>query len=910
MGSKKPLASFTSPSQPWNIPPSCQAMKNNPSNPSSLECPPIFSFSASLGSSPSTSFSASPLDSRASGRDRGYSFGTDISSTSSAQEPPVGLDFCPRHGPAQKTRQSMSIPAQVHRWSDNTLDGFTQSIEQVPALNSHQGQFVPQADSSLLASAAAKEQLVANAQGGELEAFPPLDGMELITDELELSVDEYNAGMGDYSFAEATNYQQHHYATSVADETSAFVPHLSSTGVDLNSRVDQGYQTDYIGASAPTNGGLSHPYLNTALTAQEVEKAANRKTSSDSGRSKTTTQCRKGRPPGSKLPDASKVKIALMRKIGACTYCREGRRGVSEPTSFRIRNRNLTVTPKQCDLGLPCRPCLLHFGPAVLDSGNQCRRCPVETLTNLILGDEIKWHPRPQGLRDFFGGDFHVTDWTMVVSVHFGFGPSLPTAVNIVQTSNPSLFVHNHANYPSLSIPTPTFTQDYVLPAVLSQSEAEGLTTSIDAHLTTLVEHHFPQLPLYYSRFQILDKIYGLYQHYRGENQEYAALLQLALKLLVLIHSSIRIDPADPAVRQILGTFGKGYEPFRHNVTPCLIRSEFGRAMPRLARIMLREILKGLFKISFSRRCEQHPIVVAVFAAVMMIVEGIMHHAARLPYHFEADSSSGNGDGNGNGNAHTSDLHAAAHDPSASPPPHVAAAAPASLQSGEESAAILLGLYRNCFENCHALLLRCADRRQLVTLQKRGAGDVPVRIVHAMGAAVHRAAAYLEGRSRAGLEEGLRAVSSIFDRLVGRLLLLNVGEGGGGVAGLGCVGSWPALVFVIWLRGEGCRRGGWSSEGARGRSSRSRGGRGAALAAMDPRRVPFSPMHYSSLAAVAAGGLYIHPSIASTAHTPASQRARASVPGFRDSATLLSPSGPVGLSLRLDFFVDFCRLYC
>lgn len=36
-----------------------------------------------------------------------------------------------------------------------------------------------------------------------------------------------------------------------------------------------------------------------------------------------------GRIPGSKLPEEKRRKVAVMRNIGACTYCKKGRRGVS-----------------------------------------------------------------------------------------------------------------------------------------------------------------------------------------------------------------------------------------------------------------------------------------------------------------------------------------------------------------------------------------------------------------------------------------------------------------------------------------------------------------------------------------------------------------------------------------------------
>ena len=42
-----------------------------------------------------------------------------------------------------------------------------------------------------------------------------------------------------------------------------------------------------------------------------------------------------GRAPGSKLPEEKRQKVAVMRRVGACKYCKDGRRGVSTSRPMR-----------------------------------------------------------------------------------------------------------------------------------------------------------------------------------------------------------------------------------------------------------------------------------------------------------------------------------------------------------------------------------------------------------------------------------------------------------------------------------------------------------------------------------------------------------------------------------------------
>lgn len=329
-------ASFNS-SQPWNIP-HREAARKISSHPSSLECPPLFSVSTSLGSSPTTSFSASPLDFRTrAARDRGNSFGTDVSSASSAQGFPPAAEFCPRHGSVQSGLHGFpelprALPVQQH-WPNNASHSLItaqvrdeQPLEQTPAWEDQLLRATTNANDE---SAVEQEQLVANAQGGDIEPFPPFDGMEITTDELGLNLDEFNSGLGGYSIAQPSGLPQ--YATSASADFAALPSNLEDDRSGLSNNNNTQEAVVNFPAAWASNPGMPssrHSVSSVTVTAQDVESTRQPQSSSDSGKGKAAPHCRKGRVPGSKLSDAKKTKIAHMRKLGACQYCKDGRRGV------------------------------------------------------------------------------------------------------------------------------------------------------------------------------------------------------------------------------------------------------------------------------------------------------------------------------------------------------------------------------------------------------------------------------------------------------------------------------------------------------------------------------------------------------------------------------------------------------
>ncbi|KAI9658805.1 MAG: hypothetical protein M1831_003831 [Alyxoria varia] len=451
---------------------------------------------------------------------------------------------------------------------------------------------------------------------------------------------------------------------------------------------------------------------------------------SDSGMFEVPNR-RPGRQVGSKLPEDKREKAALMRLIGACDYCRNGRRA--------------------CDPGTPCKPCILHYGASVLDSPHQCRRNVVDTLMSRILCEDIKWHPQPRLITDFFGPRVLVTDYHQPIPIIMGFGPPFRREVRVLKVENPSLLFHDHVRYETpVRNGASHISHDYVLPIIFA--DTTDLASTLDRHIEYLVDYHFNTFNLY-NRGLVLDKIYKLYRHYRQSNQEYAGLLQLALKTLVLVSASdLTVDPQDHAVQQLLRNCVRGYPYLQATAfTCCLLRAKLGEVIPQLATLMMQELLQKILRISLSRRCDQHPLVIAVFAVLMMTVESVMYHATRIPFHAHL------------GQPYNDFIYTS---PSAAP------SAKAALATGEESATILLNLYKNCYENCHKVLHRTIDERQMASLEK-SFGDVPAKFIKVVNRSIADANNYLETKSSVHIED-VNDVSHIFDRLVAKLLLLRV----------------------------------------------------------------------------------------------------------------------------------------
>ena len=80
--------------------------------------------------------------------------------------------------------------------------------------------------------------------------------------------------------------------------------------------------------SAPVASGWMHHAVDNGVPLAAASKAERNRSIDLSHISVSKIARKPGRAPGSKLPEEKRRKIAAMRQVGACNYCREGRRGV------------------------------------------------------------------------------------------------------------------------------------------------------------------------------------------------------------------------------------------------------------------------------------------------------------------------------------------------------------------------------------------------------------------------------------------------------------------------------------------------------------------------------------------------------------------------------------------------------
>ncbi|KAF3006012.1 hypothetical protein E8E13_010578 [Curvularia kusanoi] len=227
------------------------------------------------------------------------------------------------------------------------------------------------------------------------------------------------------------------------------------------------------------------------------------------------------------------------------------------------------------------------------------------------------------------------SDISYKIPLHFGFGLPLALEVNPVFIENEKPLVHEHLVYswPPQSSTTATHTQP-VLPAVLSASAASDLARSLDEHLEHLVVSEFKAFPPYCSPLRILDKVYTFFRSL-PKHSDSARLLLQALKLLVLVHVGGDItlpkQSDSTSLKQLVRCTMNISEDMRPS--PCLIRSQFGTVMPELASKLMREVLSVLEPVLFSRNENNWPVALATLTVILMTVESIQYHAAKLPYH-------------------------------------------------------------------------------------------------------------------------------------------------------------------------------------------------------------------------------------------------------------------------------------
>lgn len=433
------------------------------------------------------------------------------------------------------------------------------------------------------------------------------------------------------------------------------------------------------------------------------------------------TRLAKGRKKA--LDPMQRKEAALMRIIGSCSNCRKRK--------------------EKCDSGTPCKSCLKHYKGDLVN--HPCRNHALVNFSRAFLSNKHGWHPTQRTVQSCMQNSEVIisTDITYRIPLHFGFGLPMYLDVHPVEMSSNQPVVHEHLVYawpPSSTVPA-THTQP-VLPAILTDSTTSSLAQNLDDHLKHLVMSEFKAFPPYCSPLRILHKVYVFFRSLPQESESARVLLQ-ALKLLVLVHVGGDItlpkqsesDSLKQLVRSTLG-LADHYRP-----SPCLIRSQFGRVMPLLAEKLMKEVLSALDRILFSRNGEHWPLALATLTVVLMTVESIHYHAAKLPYH-----------------------HAYDGDRPVSPTE--------GLDADESAVESMLGSYKACFSACHTRL-RPDWRGDLNGLAGRAAqADQFVKSVRE-AVAKPEVETYLHGKaSQKAFED--EDMSFFFDRLVAKLLLLEV----------------------------------------------------------------------------------------------------------------------------------------
>ncbi|EOA80839.1 hypothetical protein ACJQWK_09855 [Exserohilum turcicum] len=410
---------------------------------------------------------------------------------------------------------------------------------------------------------------------------------------------------------------------------------------------------------------------------------------------------------------------AMMRIVRACSNCQRRK--------------------EKCDPGMPCKACVEHYKGDLVK--HPCRDRTLGDLSTAFLSPRLGWHPTTRSLQSFMPTSHFeiITDIVYTVPLHFGFGPAFPVAVNVVQLDDNPL-VHNHIVY---SWPPEPFSgpphKHAVLPAVLSAEAQANLLTTLDSHLSLLVTQHFHAFPLYRSPLRILREVYILSRSLPATSA-HSRVLHEALKLLVLVHVGGDITLPPRSESRVLDKLVCSTMDIAHDLTPtpCFIRSQFGAIMPDLAHRLMKSVLSSLELLLLNKDCDEWPLALAVLITVLMTVESVHYHAAKLPYH---------------------NLYGTTN----------ASSAEEDLKFNEQGVKELLGFYSACFSGCHA---RLGADWEGETMQAQHAGSPADTFIRGVQKAIRLAndAGYLTQKVRATRQHD--DMSYFFDRLVARLLKL------------------------------------------------------------------------------------------------------------------------------------------
>jgi hypothetical protein len=437
----------------------------------------------------------------------------------------------------------------------------------------------------------------------------------------------------------------------------------------------------------------------------------------------TSTEGPQGRTPRGRkkgLTAEQRSHAALMRIIGACSNCQKRK--------------------EKCDPGTPCRSCLEHYKGDLVN--HPCRDRVLSDLIRAFLSEDVGWHPTARPLQSFLTpNSFNIPSGAIHnIPLYFGFGPALIVPVHVLHIESSQPHLHEHIIY-SWPPESSTASRDThaVLPAVLTRNALSNLTQTLDNHLSELVAHHFRHFPLFCSPLRILRDVYVFFRSLSTGSTQ-SRILHQALKLLVLVHigGDITLPPIhenETLYQLVQDTMNMSDEGIP---TPCFIRTQFGGVMPDLALCLMKEVLSSLEQLFLNRDCEDWAISLAVTMTVLMTIESIQYHAAKLPYHnsFDTPRPSTPDDGYG---------------------------------VDDEGVKTLLVFYTACFSGCHARLR--PDWEGESTFSRRALSPEDV-FVESVRNSIKRASGEGYLSRKATEKRSGDDMEYFFDRLVARLLLL------------------------------------------------------------------------------------------------------------------------------------------
>ena len=194
--------------------------------------------------------------------------------------------------------------------------------------------------------------------------------------------------------------------------------------------------------------------------------------------------------------------------------------------------------------------------------------------------------------------------------------------------------------------------------------------------------------------------------------------------------------------------------------------------MPPLALKLMREILLSLQHLFLRREVSEWPVALATLIVLLMTVESIQYHSAKLPYHHASASASASSSSSTSvSTSPTPHAHPPSHHPHHQQQPH-------DFPADDDAVRQILEFYAACFSGCHTRLRPDWRGDVEASVEAKRAGGIPAedKFVEEIRGAVRSATpGYLMEKARAEREG--EDMGFFFDRLVARLLVMGVGAG-------------------------------------------------------------------------------------------------------------------------------------